>query len=611
MLVQNWVHWFEKGGIKYVRIGLGLLALVVLMGNYNLRGYKNMSNPEAMDQAQLARNIADGKGYTTQFIRPLSMHLYARAYEAEHGPAQAGDAGDATRIRGPHPDISNPPVYPFLLAGIMKVWRGMAYEVTGSTKIFNHGGGFNIYGPDFEISLLGQFLFLGAVGILFILTRRLFDSLMAWTCTVICLGTHLFWQFSLSGLSTTLLMVLFLSLAWILTTMESKLRKEKWSETGFIISAALAGVLTGTACLTRYSFGWLIIPVLVFFILYLGAHRGILCITSLVAFTVVVGPWLIRNYHLTNTLFGTAGYSAYETTASFPGNHLLRSLDPNYARFLNGELWFKFVGNVEALISEDLPRLGGSWISAFFLVGLMLGFKKTGLGRLRNFLLLSLLVLAIAQAMGRTQLSVDSPTVNSENLLVVVAPLVLVYGVSFFYSLLDHLAIPLPALRSMLVGVFCFVICLPAVFGLIGPSVGVVSYPPYYPPTIQRIARWMKPDELIMSDVPWAVAWYGDRQSVWLTLDTEKQFFKIYDNYKPVRALYLTPVTTDSKFLSEWVRASEHSWGAFALQCMSKPPVLPPYFPLSKAPIGFLPEQLFLSDTERWSQGTKAIETTP
>ena len=50
-------------------------------------------------------------------------------------------------------------------------------------------------------------------------------------------------------------------------------------------------------------------------------------------------------------------------------------------------------------------------------------------------------------------------------------------------------------------------------------------YPPYFPPEIQQIAGWMKPDELMMSDVPWAVAWYGDRQCVWLSLDCADGIF--------------------------------------------------------------------------------------
>ena len=41
------------------------------------------------------------------------------------------------------------------------------------------------------------------------------------------------------------------------------------------------------------------------------------------------------------------------------------------------------------------------------------------------------------------------------------------------------------------------------------------DWPPYAPPYIAMINTWMKPDEIIASDMPWAVAWYADRRAVW------------------------------------------------------------------------------------------------
>jgi len=109
----------------------------------------------------------------------------------------------------------------------------------------------------------------------------------------------------------------------------------------------------------------------------------------------------------------------------------------------------------------------------------------------------------------------------------------------------------------------------------------------------------MGESELMMSDIPWAVAWYGKRQCIWLTLNTQSEFFKVNDYLKPVRALYLTPQTMDNRFLSQWVRAGEHSWGSFIIaSTLSRE--IPRDFPLRKAPTGFLPEQLFLTDWERW-----------
>ena len=170
---------------------------------------------------------------------------------------------------------------------------------------------------------------------------------------------------------------------------------------------------------------------------------------------------------------------------------------------------------------------------------------------MRYFLLMCLGVFIVVQALGRTQLSDESPEVNSENLLVLLAPLVFIYGVSFFFTFLDQMKLAVPQLRYVVIAAFVALSCLPMIFALLSPKVLPVVYPPYYPPDIQQTAGWMKENELMMSDVPWAVAWYGHRQCVWLTLNAQDDFFAINDNLKPVQALYLTPKTMDGKFVSE------------------------------------------------------------
>ena len=102
-----------------------------------------------------------------------------------------------------------------------------------------------------------------------------------------------------------------------------------------------------------------------------------------------------------------------------------------------------------------------------------------------------------------------------------------------------------------------------------------------------------------MSDVPWAVAWYGHHQCVWLTLNTQDDFFAIGDNYqKPVLGLYLTPETMDGKLLSDCVRGSENSWGNFLFKALSQNQISSK-FPLTHAPYG-LASGLFLTDRQRW-----------
>jgi hypothetical protein len=261
----------------------------------------------------------------------------------------------------------------------------------------------------------------------------------------------------------------------------------------------------------------------------------------------------------------------------------------------------KLLTNTDDILANGLPRLGGSWASMLFLAGLLLGFRGMAVRRMRYFLLMCLGVFIVAQALGRTQLSDESPEVNSDNLLVLLIPLVFCYGVSFFFTLMEQRKLPLSQvvqLRYAVIAVFAALSCLPMIFTLLSSKVSPVVFPPYYPPDIKQTAGWMKENELMMSDVPWAVAWYGQRQCVWLTLNAQDDFFAINDNLKPVQALYLTPKTTDGKFLSDWV-LNERSWGDFVIQGVLQNQI-PTGFPLRSAPTGFLPERLFLTDRDRW-----------
>ena len=126
-------------------------------------------------------------------------------------------------------------------------------------------------------------------------------------------------------------------------------------------------------------------------------------------------------------------------TALFPGHQLERSLDPNVVFYVR-LLWMKMFANLQPLLQNELFRIGGGAVAALFLVGLMVELRNSTRRRMRYFTLMSLGVLMIAQALGRTQLSEDSPEINSENLLVLFIPLVIVYAVSLFFILLDRIA---------------------------------------------------------------------------------------------------------------------------------------------------------------------------
>jgi len=606
--MQVLIHKLEvAGGLRHLKSALLVLAVVLLAVAYDFRDFKNFSTQEAMDSAQLGRNLAEGRGYTTRFLRPLSLHLVQQVNQKNSVARVAGVAADYAQIHGPHPDLANPPVYPVLLAGWMTVLP-FDFTVSQSKAFWSNNGRFWRYQPDFLIAVLNQLLLLGVVVLAFFWAKRVFDVSVAWLASVLLFGTELLWKFSVSGLSTLLLMLMFLGLVWFLTLIESAGREPESRATGAVWWSVAAGVLVGLGGLTRYSFAWLILPVLGFLALFTGLRRVKLGALALAAFALVLTPWVVRNFLVSGTPFGLATYSAVSGTGRFPEFNLERSLEAN-PQFDLWMLWWKLIGNLRNILQNEFFGIGGGWITAFFLVGLLLNFRSPALRRMRVFTLLCLATLLVVQALGRTQLSVESPGVNSENLLVLLLPVVVVLGVGVFFVLLDQLHLAREFRRLALV-LFAVVNCLPLIFALLPPRTIPLSYPPYLPSLVQTLGAWMREDDLLMSDVPWAVAWYGNRSCVWLTLeavtnpntpDKHESFYAINDFQKPINGLYLSPLILDQRFSSQWAHGGDTGWGTFVLgTVLRKQP--PTGFPLHELAPSLLPDQIFLTDWKRWEK---------
>ena len=257
--LQRLVHRFETIWSAWGwRISLGGLLILLLAVGYNWRSFHNLRNPEAMDAAQVGRNLASGRGYTTQFIRPFSIYLIKKRNLARFGDSSAEVASDPAQLKGTHPeglhpDLANPPLYPLVLAGLMKglpfkypvnvqaaFWSAPARQPTAETP-----RQFMRYQPDFLIALFNQVLLVASALITFFLARRLFDNQVAWMTAILMVGCELLWRFSVSGLSTQLLLLIFLGLISCLVWLESEEREPAWKPRAQFFLAGATGLLLG------------------------------------------------------------------------------------------------------------------------------------------------------------------------------------------------------------------------------------------------------------------------------------------------------------------------------------------------------------------------------
>ena len=620
--VQEIIHSLEEG--KWAKRIRGLV-LLLLIGSLGLVYYLNLTRsftaPEAMDAAQLARNIAEGRGYTTQFIRPLSLDILR----------QQGAVSDV-ELRSKFPDITNPPVYPMLLAGLMKVLP-FKFEID-----LQKANEFKRHQPEDLIWLLNQALFFVALIQVFRLGEKLFDPSVAWCSALVFLGTELYWKFSTSGLPTMLLLVLFLALAKTLVRLEEQGNDGVPRGGGWFAGMALwAGALAGLGGLTRYGFAWVILPVLVYLGWFMGRHRGRTVAMALLGFLLVMSPWLVRNAQLSGNLFGTAGLALYSQTDTFPGDTLERTLfyEPSDAP-VNGqdeikvkvadhvelrEIANKLKRNLRHLLVHELPQFSGSWFAVVCLVGLVVPFRNRSLHRLRFFLLMTLAVFALGQALGRTHLSAANGTlaellarslgqgapvtaasgVNGENLLAILGPVSFLFGAGLFFSLLDRWKVDLPEMRLAASTGLVVAASLPMALSFLLPHPYPMANPPYHPPRVQYVSSLPRESgedtigagDLLMSDIPWAVAWYGNQDCVWLTRKVEPDFYTLNDQFRPVSALYFTEATTDQRYLSRVFSPIKSNWERFVL-FMQLEGDLPDEFPLQGVLNDFSPGQWLL-----------------
>ena len=108
--VQDWIHKFEQGSGRGPRLVFVVLVVALLMLGYNWRCFRNMGTQEAMDSAQVAHNLAQGRGFTTQFIRPFSVYLVKKHNAGRMQATDEDPRPDYAQLKGMHPDLANPPV---------------------------------------------------------------------------------------------------------------------------------------------------------------------------------------------------------------------------------------------------------------------------------------------------------------------------------------------------------------------------------------------------------------------------------------------------------------------------------------------------------------------
>lgn len=524
-----------------VRRSLFILILILLTLGNLFTLFRGLNSPQAMDQAQIAREIARGNGFCTKMIRPV-------AYDQATKEAKRSVAMDRFE------DTYHSPLNPLLNAAVLKL--------VGADKADSWQMGSNelVYPLDRVIAAVCTLFFLMAIGVNYLLISRIFDAKIAGVCAILMLFCETFWRYSLSGLPQMLMLLLFSCGVYFVYRAVEAASEGRIAMT----PAVIAGVFFTLLALTHWMTVWIALGYIIFAAIAFRP-RGVVGIVILALLIVAaIGP-MMRNQSITGSPFGTAFLTLYNGLGNGSEATVMRNSDLEAEPLVLDGLISKILRTTLLQATDIVPLLAGIVVAPLFFISLLHPFKRKSIAMFRW----GILLMWITTAFGLAFFGVTTDELDPNQLHLLFAPIMTAYGIAFVSILWSRLEFvgSTPMLRNVHHIVIIIICALPLVLALpqkvklgmvLRDRGGVPNWPPYYAPAlnskISGLKGWVDERKIVFSDQPWAVAWYADRMSIWLppTADAFRKLETVATGLQtPVVGILISPSSHGSGTVTE------------------------------------------------------------
>ena len=546
---------------RFLKIGMIAIVVVGLCLVYSMIHFKGLGTEAAMDQAQIARSLANREGFSTRYIRPLAIRQLV----------------DSAKIvpSGNFPDFVNAPLFPLLEAVVLYPVKNRL--MMKASDVLSPG--------DRVLAFLGIALLLAGVFVWYRVGCRLFDQSLALLAAGLMTATDLLWQYALAGLPQLFLIILF-GLA-TLSAIHAKTCEDEGGK-GAVLWLAVAGFMFGLMSLTHGVTAFLF-PGFLLFTLVGFRSKAPSFFVPLGVYLLCVSPWLLRNYFVCGNPLGLTIYYAL-SGAGVSESSLMRGAHTGLS--IGGGLASKFRGNLMDQANHLWEYLGLNIAAVGMAFSLLHPFRERFTALWRWFVLLMWIGASIGMAFFGVQ-----GVVSGNQLHLLFLPVFLLYGTAFLLVLWNRLHFTFKPVRIAFLTLVFLVSGAPMLITLLEGSKARIQWPPYVPPFISVMQNWFGTDEVLCSDMPWAVAWYANRKCLLLP-ETVRAFTQISD-YRtlgsPIVALYLTPVSGNQNFL-ELIKGPNKDWSQLIMRTVN----LNDFILKSFTPLPIDGECILYADRERW-----------
>ena len=542
-----------------IRRALFLLLLIGVTYYYLGIDFRGLSHAKGMDQAQIARQIADGKSFTTRCIRPICYTQVAKKMK------ESDDSVAPSYVDG-IPDTYHSPLNPILNSIVL----GMAKD----TWEFEPNQ--RLYTPDVIITGVSMVLLLASIGVSYLLISRIFDPRIGGVTALLMLLCESPWRYSQSGLPQMLMLFLFSFAIYFLYKAVENAQAGK----PVYLWLGLTGGFMGLLALAHWMAVWPFLGLVLFAGFYFNP-RGVQLLLLVGVFLLITIWWpFLNNQRYSGNPLGAGLYLFYTGNASTGSEEsLMRDLEQTAGALdLNG-LPSKVMLNSITQLSDFYNYMGAVVVAPLFFLALLHPFRRREIADFRWCILAMWVFAVIGMSIYGLRSHTEEKT-DPNNLHIIFLPVMAGYGLAFLSVLWNRLNLPLqvPVVRN---GHFIIAIIISAMPTLLVAPTRIAmavqgderltktQYPFYVPRLIVDYANMVKPNEAIATDIPWAVAWYGNRAAIWLPkdkgqLDTMRENGKLRG--QPITGLLLSQFTLGANVTSVTYRNQmNYDWREYIL----------------------------------------------
>ena len=476
-------------------------------------------------------------------IRPLSL------YQADENTEDP----EGVKIVG-FKDTYHAPLNPILNSVIIRLFKG--------DNDFGWDNNSTVYYLDRIITATSIFFLLASIGVTFLFISRIFDAKIGGVTALLMLLCELLWRYSQSGLPQMLMLFLFtLGCYFVYRAVEAQCLEKKP-----LALLILGAVCFGLLALTHWMALWPFIGLVIFSCFYFKP-RGAAGLSMLIVFLIIILPWCLRNLNTAGDILGSGYFSMFGGMGAAE-EEVFRSYNLSKDNIFRKGFASKVLTSSLYQLNGIYSFLGSIIAAPLFFLALLHPFKRPQIAAFKWFVLAMWVPAVIGMSLfgvSNQSSGISGPDANQIHLLFI--PLMTAYGLAMLAILWSRIGltsnIPIISENGYL-WIAIGLSTIPMVLSLLpGVTRGIQSKEKATRGVvISYFGKQMNKTDIVITDSPWEVAWYGDRTALWLPTtkaDLREIMKRTKEHKNPFSGILITPRSMTKSLLNLTYR-EEKEW---------------------------------------------------